>query len=100
MDALNSAYTERAQVIAALSKIFPSWLNKPTDEWEGFDYAVYIKLPTGQVSWHISNNDLHFFDHLERDNPLEPWDGHSTEEKYRRLNALAPGCALPKADTL
>ena len=38
--------------------------------------VVYIDLPTGQVSWHITEY------------PGE-WDGHSTEEKYARIAAFA-----------
>lgn len=37
--------------------------------------VVFIELPTGQVSWHIPEHG-------------EPWDGHTTEEKYRRVDAL------------
>jgi hypothetical protein len=34
--------------------------------------VVYIDLPTGQVSWHIE--------------PYKgTWDGHTTEDKYRRI---------------
>ncbi len=37
--------------------------------------VAYIELPTGQVSWHM---------------PQHPhtWDGHSTEEKYARIDAF------------
>jgi hypothetical protein len=35
--------------------------------------VVYIELPTGQVSWHMPQH-------------VVDWDGHSTEEKYRRTN--------------
>jgi hypothetical protein len=35
--------------------------------------VVYIVLPTGQISWHMPQID-------------EEWDGHSTEEKHRRIN--------------
>lgn len=37
--------------------------------------VVYIELPTGQVSWHM---------------PPHPrdWDGHPTDEKYRRIDAF------------
>lgn len=35
--------------------------------------VVYIELPTGQVSWHVPEY-------------ARPWDGHSTEEKYKRIN--------------
>jgi hypothetical protein len=34
--------------------------------------VAFIQLPTGQVSWHLPQ-----FSH--------PWDGHSTEEKFRRI---------------
>lgn len=36
--------------------------------------VAYIELPTGQVSWHMPQHP-------------NPWDGHSTEEKYRRCRA-------------
>lgn len=37
--------------------------------------VAYIELPTGQVSWHMPQH------------PAE-WDGHTTEEKYRRTTAF------------
>lgn len=36
--------------------------------------VAYITLPTGQVSWHIPAYP-------------EPWDNHTTEEKYDRIQA-------------
>lgn len=36
--------------------------------------VVFIELNTGQVSWHITQH-------------VEAWDGHDTEEKYKRLHA-------------
>lgn len=36
--------------------------------------VVYIELPDGQVSWHMPAHPVEF-------------DGHSTEEKYRRITA-------------
>jgi hypothetical protein len=40
--------------------------------------VIYIELPTGQVSWHM---------------PPHPvlYDGHSTEEKYRRIQEYVNG---------
>lgn len=35
---------------------------------------VYLELPTGQVSWHLPAHGIGF-------------DGHSTAEKYRRVDA-------------
>lgn len=34
--------------------------------------VAYIELPTGQVSWHMPEH-------------TKPYDGHSTEEKYQRI---------------
>ncbi|GAB6098219.1 hypothetical protein JCM16358_00980 [Halanaerocella petrolearia] len=35
--------------------------------------VVYIELPTGQVSWHMPEH-------------TKAWDGHSTQEKYKRID--------------
>lgn len=43
--------------------------NPQEPEWPIF----YIDLPTGQISWHMPEY-------------TGDWDGHSTEEKYRRVN--------------
>lgn len=84
----DAVYTERNRVVAALARLFPSGLAR-TDipgwdpEW---NECVYIDLPTGQVSWHYHYRDAYLFAGL----PLyeKPWDGHTTEEKYRRLAAM------------
>ncbi len=34
--------------------------------------VVYIELPTGQVTWHMPQHS-------------HEWDGHDTQEKYRRV---------------
>lgn len=36
--------------------------------------VVFIELPTGQVTWHVTPH------------PVE-WDNHTTEEKYQRVRA-------------
>lgn len=43
-------------------------INKDEPEWP----VVYIHLPTGQISWHIPQH-------------VVGWDGHNTEEKYKRI---------------
>lgn len=86
-DALNAVYTERAQLVAALSKLFPSSIETDPNEP---DWAVCtIDLPTGQATWHVNPTDLHHFTHLPR-NQGRTWDGHDTPIKYQRLNALPP----------
>lgn len=81
-------YEERAQLVAALSKHYHSYLCNPKDETpsEGFSKLVVIDLPTGQASWHLSDKDLKFFEHLaEQENN---WDGHTKKIKYERVNSL------------
>lgn len=87
----DAAYAERDQLVRALSKMFPAWLERHPDsdtQWEdGWRWIVFIHLPTGQATWHIPDRELHWFDHLERRDGCS-WDGHSTQEKYERLAAI------------
>lgn len=46
-------------------------IDEKEPEWP----VAYITLPTGQVSWHLPKF-------------ADPWDGHSTEEKYLRCRAF------------
>jgi hypothetical protein len=84
----DAAYLERNRVVAALAKCFPSGIARTaiegwSEDWHG---CVYIDLPTGQVSWHFNDAHAHLFDGLP---PYTgKWDGHDTDEKYRRLAAL------------
>lgn len=88
-NSLDKVYHERNQLVAALTKVFPSYISKhPQDEeWEDdWRFIVFIRLPTGQVSWHIHDSEVDMFTHLAvRPND---WDGHTTEEKYDRLARL------------
>lgn len=101
----NNAYWERNQLVAALSKVLPAYLSKHPDqdqEWEDdWRTIVVIEIPGHlstdfdgqdqmrdyQLTWHIHDHDIPMFDHLEYAEQL--WDGHTTEEKYRRLRTLA-----------
>ena len=87
-DEKNAAYHERNLLVAHLSALFPSSLERhpETDtDWEDdWRWVVYIALPTGQVSWHIHDSELAEFDHLPRFDGRE-WDGHTTKQKYERL---------------
>ena len=87
----DGAYEERNRVVAALARLYPAGLKRTAiegwrAEWHG---CVYIDLPTGQVSWHYHDSQAYLFDGLK---PYAgAWDGHTTEEKYRRLAALVAG---------
>lgn len=57
--------------------------------------VVYIELPTGQVSWHVPT--------CERppgcEVPTKPgyeWDGHTREEKARRISEYLSGVHFEK----
>jgi len=98
------AYWERNQLVAALSKLFPSKLARHPDDdsdWEDdWRNIVVIDLPPNatvyadsdkqpddiQMTWHIHDHDLPMFDHLQYQEHW--WDGHTTDEKYRRLRLL------------
>lgn len=81
MTDLDSVYRERMHLVAPLAAAFPSYINTEDEDWP----VVLIELPTGQVSWHFGKADWDLFDHIPIGSPIV-WDGHDTEEKYRRLD--------------
>jgi hypothetical protein len=87
MSDADALYTERAHLVALLSTHYPAWLSY-SDTSEP-DWAVcFIETAQGQLTWHISPDDLHLFNHLCIIPAAQSkWDGHSTEEKYERIRA-------------
>ena len=87
----DAAYRERDQLVCALSKLFPSSLERHPDTdttWENdWRWIVFINLPTGQATWHIHDSELGLFGHLQRCTGAK-WDGHTTPQKYERIAAL------------
>ena len=85
------AYLERNLLVRFLTSIYPSHLARHPDadiNWENdWRWIVCIHTMQGQLSWHIHDSERKYFDHLE----IKPndWDGHSTLEKYLRLDQLA-----------
>lgn len=81
------AYHERNQLVAFLASLFPSTLSRHPEndaEWEDdWRWIVFVSHPSGQMSWHIHNSEIGLFDHVPRGEV--DWDGHTTEDKYRRL---------------
>ena len=60
---------------------------------EGWQTVVCVHIPapegkTTQVTWNIPDIERPLFAHLTAFRPDCAWDGHSTEEKYRRLAQL------------
>lgn len=80
----NKAYREVAEMAAALAHLFPSWVlvDPQEPDWP----VLYAQLPSGQVSWHFSHDDLDLITDIPRGGT--PWDGHTREERSARLAAL------------
>ena len=107
----DQAYWERNQLVLALSKIWPSWLELhplEDEKWEkDWRHIVFIEMPymrynpamahisaeacnrpdTHQLSWHIHDSEVKYFSHLELKSG-NSWDGHTVEDKYNRLLEL------------
>ena len=88
-EAKNQAYNERNRLVAYLASIYPSCLERHPEEdveWEDdWRWIVFIHHSTGQLSWHIHDSELGLFDHVPRGFGHVKWDGHTTKEKYERL---------------
>lgn len=90
----DAAYRERDMCVAALARAAGRlgclvWIGRHQgDPWDDdWRNIVFLELPTGQVSWHIHDSELPMFEWVIRfDQVNASWDGHSTEEKYRRLD--------------
>lgn len=85
-------YQERAILTAVPAALFGavlSYSDPVHPDWP----VLYVETPEGQLSWHISTEDLRDYRGIQVV-PDYPWDGHTTAEKYRRLRKLIP--QLPK----
>ena len=87
-EGLDAAYHERNAVVAALIRTngWRCWITA-ADDAPGW-WLVYAETPAGQVSWHVSNDDVDLFSSWVPVTIETGWDGHTTEEKYRRLARL------------
>lgn len=92
---LNNVYAERDKCVALIYHMarllgYPYGLRHSLDMEPGWQNCAMIDLPTGQVSWHIQDSEEEWF---AEGNQIKAytreWDGHDTEEKYRRVLAFA-----------
>lgn len=81
----DAVYRERSHLLALLATHYPAHLQTDLNEpgWP----VLFLSLPTGQCAWHISDSDADLFVHV-RDDIYETWDGHTTDEKYGRVDRL------------
>lgn len=87
--AKNGAYRERDRLVCVLSRLWPSHIALHKGEWDDeWRNIVCVHAPTGQLTWHIHDSELPMFEHLSVQ--ADHWDGHTTAEKYQRLEAWRP----------
>lgn len=97
---LDSVYRERNQIAAGLAHLV---MVAGGNAWIGHDPSepdwpvLFIELPTGQVSWHFAPTDVDLLEGIPTSE--RPWDGHTTEEKYQRLQALR-AFYLPESESI
>ncbi len=83
----NAPYIATGQVDPA----WDAWLGRHPDadaDWDSeWRWIVYLQTPAGQLSWHVHDSELLLFRvlavHEDR-----AWDGHTTEQKYLRLELV------------
>jgi len=93
---LNEVYAERSKVVLSLARSASrlghrvGWgLDLSMDPEDAMAWPIlYIDLPTGQVSWHMTAEDRKSSSGFPA--YAGKYDGHSTEEKYQRLAAWKP----------
>lgn len=97
---LTAAYRERAHLVAFLTVLYPSVIITDGDPDAPGWALVYVDSPTGQLSWHLSGDDLDLFPHVQRvETSAVTWDNHTTDEKYARIRQLTADLA-PFMNTL
>jgi hypothetical protein len=89
--ALDTAYRERAHLVAWLATHYSAVITKAPDVNEPSWQIVYLQAADRQLSWHIAPRDADLYGHVQQvtaDDPRAQWDGHTTEEKYALIRQL------------
>jgi hypothetical protein len=93
---VDDVYRERAHLVAHLAAVYPSVIG--VDPAEPDWPVVFVNTTAGQLSWHIAPDDVPLFAHVPREQSVT-WDGHTTEQKYARLDNLTRTVAARKERT-
>lgn len=98
----DEAYTERNALVAGFVWLANTigWKSgvgthedKPGEDWDPeWRTLVTVETPCGQMSWHFHDSHKPWVAGLPSVD--SKWDGHTTEEKYRRLARLV-GASFP-----
>lgn len=91
----DGAYSERNKVLSGMCSmaialgygvyVMPHEGAEWDDDWRNI---VVIEGPTGQMSWHIHDSEMELFRGLPHASENK-WDGHDTDEKYRRVVGMS-----------
>lgn len=65
-----------------LASEMPVWI-KQEEDFPGY-FCLYMKLFSGQISYHIPNKYRHLIEDRATGHP-EDWDGHTSENVIERL---------------
>jgi hypothetical protein len=89
---LRLAYRERAMMVAKQTeKHYSHWTIDPeSPTWKVI--CIHLNTPEGSfttVTWHISADDLNLFPDDLSTYTVSDYDGHDTEEKWRRFRKYA-----------
>lgn len=91
----DGAYAERNRCVALIARLalLLGWRagvgQHPAEDtaWDAdWRTIVFVDLPTGQASWHLHDSHRGLVEGLPAYEGR--WDGHSTDEKYRRLESI------------
>lgn len=89
----DAIYKERNACVLFIAKLLKAqgyavWLRgDPLDEWQ----IILMDSPAGQLSWHITRDEAVVFSRIaryENHDSTRRWDGHTTADKYERMNKL------------
>lgn len=66
-------------------------LHQPAESRDGWalTHALLVELPTGQVSWRLTEEQARDYEALSWSTFDGGWDGHARDEKYASLNRFA-----------
>ena len=82
-----SVYRERAHLVSFLTTVYPS-VGCYNDPGYPEYLVVYVETPVGQMSWQVHPDDVGLFEGLCIV-PDHVWDGHTTSDKYQRLERFS-----------
>lgn len=87
---MNAVYSERNKcallaVRLALAAGLVAGIGLDEKEEPGWQHVLYIDLPTSQVSWHVPDSFVVEGACADLPEYTRAWDGHDTQEKYRRV---------------